>query len=93
MAGKKMIKPFPLPDTNPSFLLLSSQNASLPCKIFNSRDDAFVGLDSLEWLKLEDNSLRTITGEGLFPVSLKVWSKGRVWCHISRCVFSGNRDS
>ena len=36
------------------------------------RDDAFVGLESLEWLKLEDNSLTTLGGEGLFPRSLKV---------------------
>lgn len=36
------------------------------------RDDAFSGLESLEWLKLEDNSLTTLAGDGLFPKTLKV---------------------
>ena len=36
-----------------------------PC----SRDDAFLGLDSLEWLKLEDNSLTQLGGEVVFVIS------------------------
>ena len=35
------------------------------------RDEAFAGLDSLEWLKLEDNSLSRLGGEPLFPRGLK----------------------
>ena len=38
------------------------------------RDDAFAGLESLEWLKIEDNSLTVLAGEGLFPKTLKVYS-------------------
>ena len=36
------------------------------------REDAFVGLESLEWLKLEDNSLTTLGGDELFPKTMKV---------------------
>merc|ERR1719317_242923 len=34
-------------------------------------DEAFAGLESLEWLKLEDNSITSLSGEGLFPETLK----------------------
>ena len=36
------------------------------------REGAFSGLDSLEWLKLEDNAISALDGGDLFPVSLKV---------------------
>ena len=36
-----------------------------------SRDEAFAGLESLEWLKLEDNSLTRLGGEPVFPRGLK----------------------
>ena len=35
------------------------------------RDEAFAGLESLEWLKLEDNSLSRLGGELVFPRGLK----------------------
>ena len=35
------------------------------------RDEAFAGLESLEWLKLEDNSLSRLGGEPVFPRGLK----------------------
>ena len=38
----------------------------------SSRDGAFADLDSLETLKLEDNSLIRLSGEDLFPTTLKV---------------------
>jgi len=41
------------------------------CRIEIIMDDAFSGLESLEWLKLEDNSLTTLAGDGLFPKTLK----------------------
>ena len=37
-----------------------------------SREGAFSGLDSLEWLKLEDNAISALAGGDLFPASLKV---------------------
>ena len=36
------------------------------------REGAFSGLDSLEWLKLEDNAISALAGGDLFPASLKV---------------------
>ena len=36
------------------------------------REGAFSGLDSLEWLKLEDNAISVLPGGDLFPASLKV---------------------
>ena len=36
------------------------------------REGAFSGLDSLEWLKLEDNAISALDGGDLFPASLKV---------------------
>ena len=36
------------------------------------RDGAFSGLDSIEWLKLEDNAITALAGEQLFPPTLKV---------------------
>ena len=40
--------------------------------LLSSRDGAFSGLDSLEWLKLEDNAITALAGEQLFPPTLKV---------------------
>ena len=37
------------------------------------REGAFSGLDSLEWLKLEDNAISALDGGDLFPASLKVF--------------------
>ena len=34
------------------------------------REGAFSGLDSLEWLKLEDNAISALPGGDLFPASL-----------------------
>lgn len=45
---------------------------SFSVKLPQCREDAFVGLESLEWLKLEDNSLTTLGGEELFPKTMKV---------------------
>ena len=36
------------------------------------REGSFAGLDSLEWLKLEDNAISALSGGDLFPASLKV---------------------
>ena len=47
---------------------------SFSVKLPQCREDAFVGLESLEWLKLEDNSLTTLGGEELFPKTMKVTS-------------------
>ena len=46
--------------------------SSFSVKLYHFREDAFVGLESLEWLKLEDNSLTTLGGDELFPKTLKV---------------------
>lgn len=55
------------------------------CKIGEIEQGAFQGLHSLEWLVLEDNSLRMIPGETL-PRNLKgVELRGNPWecdCHI-----------
>ena len=46
--------------------------SSFTVKLSQFREDAFVGLESLEWLKLEDNSLTTLGGDELFPKTMKV---------------------
>jgi len=41
------------------------------CRIEVVMEGAFSGLDSLEWLKLEDNAISALDGGDLFPASLK----------------------
>ena len=55
--------------------LLRMPHYSIPSfivKMPRFREDAFLGLESLEWLKLEDNSLTTLGGDELFPKTMKV---------------------
>ena len=56
---------------------------SFSVKLPQCREDAFVGLESLEWLKLEDNSLTTLGGEELFPKTMKVTNILRIALPLS----------
>ena len=62
------------------------------------REGSFAGLDSLEWLKLEDNAISALSGGDLFPASLKVtcqqlalWKE--ITCHghfVYKSIFINN---
>ncbi|RZB40708.1 LRR 8 and/or Ig 2 domain containing protein [Asbolus verrucosus] len=56
------------------------------CKLYEIEEGAFQGLHSLEWLLLDENSLKTIRGSDTLPQNLKgVELRGNPWecdCHI-----------
>ena len=59
------------------------------------REGAFSGLDSLEWLKLEDNAISALPGGDLFPASLKVilqQNHSTTLKHCNICITLNNRQ-